>query len=416
MPRPKLILSGQLMLPDPPERMKLRPGTVILDDGHIAEVIEGDVAENANLGGPDCLICPGFIDTHVHLPQFDSIGAHGLPLLEWLQEFVFPAEAEWADETFAAEMTERVIDQCFAFGTTAIAGYATVHHGGTAAALAVAANRGMKGVIGQVLMDRGAPDFLVRDAGRLIDETAELLGRFPPGDRMAAAVTPRFAICCTPKLLSLAGGLAAESGSLVQTHLSETLPECRQVRDLFDGQRYVDVYRDAGLLTPRSLLGHGVHLGESDRRILTETESVVAHCPTANSFLRSGTMDRSAILRDGVRISLGSDIAGGYERSMVRVARAMIEAAASFPGGDVPSASAAWWTILHGNAAALGRPDGDRWTVGQSADFLVIRPDIAWQTSDDPTTLARLMFAWDDRWLRQTIVRGEVVYGRETFR
>ena len=399
-----MILTGQLLLCDQPKVARLAPGIVRVSDGHIVEVIEGEISGSADIGSASTLICPGFIDTHLHLPQFDMIGAHGMPLLDWLSDVTFPSERKWADADYARAMATRVFRQCLSVGTTAICAYGTVHHDGTMSALEVASNMGMRGVIGQVLMDRNAPDYLIRDADQLLDEASQTLGKFPVTGRMAAAVTPRFAVSCTEQLLEGAGKLASEYDAIVQTHLAETVRECELVEELFDGTRYIDVYRHAGLLTARTLFGHGIHLNEADRDSLRAAEAIVAHCPTANSFLRSGTMNRHVLVSDNVPVSLGSDVGAGYERSMVRVARAMIEAASAI-GDDYPSAAEAWFQMTAGNADALGWSDAGRIAVDHYADLVVIQPDIPWL--DEPVDpLARLMFAWDDRWIEETLLRG----------
>ena len=412
-----MILAGRLLLNDDdrPGRARLASGTVEIDGEQIVEVVEcppEEFPKTVDTGGPDALICPGFIDTHLHLPQFDTIGAHGLPLLEWLDGVTFPAERKWEDADYARGMTGRVADQLVAHGTTAVCAYATVHHAGTCAALETVRDAGLRGVVGQTLIDRNAPDFLTRPAAQLLDETADLLGRFVPGGRVAAAITPRFAITCTAEFMADMGRLAAERSAVIQSHLAETLPECAFIAELFDGTSYVDVYRAAGLLTPRAIYGHGIYLDDGDRQTLADAGAIIAHCPTANSFLRSGTMDRRGHLAGGVALSLGSDIGGGYERSMVRVARAMVEAAASFaevPADQLPGPAEAWWQITAGNAAALGWDDAGRLEPGHPADVLVIEPDIRWQSSSvDP--LAMLLFAWDDRWIKRTLVQGRVAY------
>lgn len=405
-----MLLAGQLLLESAasPGHCQLVPGGLRLDGDTIAELIVGELPRHYQLGGPECLIAPGFIDTHLHLPQFGIIGGHGLPLLTWLDGITFPAEQRWQDVDDAQAMTRRAIRQCLAHGTTAICAYATVHHAATAAALQIAADTGLRGVIGQVMMDRGAPPPLCRPAAQLVEETADLLSRFPPHARMAAAVTPRFAISCTAELLAQAGRLATEYQARVQTHLAETLPECRRVQELFGGQSYVEVYRAAGLLGQRSLFGHGIHLDQHDQQQLAASGSTIAHCPTANAFLGSGTMPRRSLLAAGVGVSLGSDIGAGYERSMVRVARAMILAAASL-GDPPPPAAAAWHAITAGNADRLGWADAGRLQVGAIADLVIIRPDIPWlEPPVDP--LARLLFAWDDRWIEQTLLRGRTAF------
>jgi guanine deaminase len=405
-----MLIAGQLLLQSvgSPGRCRIAAGTVRLRNGVIEEVCEGDLPRSYDLGGHDCLITPGFIDAHLHLPQFDIIGAHGMPLLTWLEEVVFPAEINWRDCSFAAAMTTRAVKQCLAHGTTAFCAYASVHDDSTAAALRIAADTGMRGVIGQVLMDCGAPAELCRSANQLIDQSARLLDQFPPGSRIAAAVTPRFALSCSAELLSAAGQLAGQRGAIVQTHLAETVAECELVCDRFDGQSYVDVYRTAGLLGPRSILGHGIYLEAADRSQLAASGSTIAHCPTANAFLQSGTMRRNQLLSDGVGISLGSDIGAGYERSMVRVARAMIEAA-SLMGDPYPDAATAWHMITAGNAERLGWKTAGQLFPGADADLVIIRPDIPWlQPPVDP--LARLLFAWDDRWIERTLLRGRVCF------
>lgn len=401
----RMILAGQLLIEDVTNgRCKLSPGFVRIEADTIAEVVEGEIPNSADVGGTNVLISPGFIDAHLHLPQFDMIGAHGLPLLRWLSEVTFPAEMKWQDADFARQMTKRVVGQLLSKGTTGICAYATVHHDAARAAVEVARDAGMRGVIGQVLMNREAPKELCRETDQLLAEAAHLGELFPPTGRMAAAVTPRFAVTCSEDLLKGAGELAREQGSIIQSHLAETINECEFVKKLFDGRSYLDIYGQADLLGKHSVFGHGIHLSDEDRTTLRDTGTIVAHCPTANSFLRSGTMNRAVLLRDSVSLAIGSDIGAGYERSMVRVGRAMIEAAASI-GDNCPDPSEAWHAITAGNADSLGWADAGRLRVGAAADLLVIEPTIPWlDAAVDP--LSMLMFAWDDRWLKKTMLRG----------
>lgn len=401
-----LLLSGWLMLPEGGggAGVRLAAGSVRVRSGRIEAVSEGGAPAGADLGGPDCLICPAFTDTHLHLPQFDSIGRGGMELLEWLERVIYPAETRWADADVAGEMAARAARQLFSFGTTGVAAYATVHHASAQGAIEALASAGMRGHVGQVLMDRGAPPDLVRPAAQLLGEAAALRG----SGRITPAVTPRFALACSEELLRGSGALAARTGWLVQTHLCETRPECERVGELFAGTGYTEVYRRAGLLTPRSVLGHGIWLGDADRRVLAASGSIIAHCPAANTFLNAGSMDLRAHRSAGVRVSLGSDVAGGPDRSMVRVARAMIETAQRL--GHPPAPEACWWQITAGNAEALGLEGGGRLEPGAPADVLVIRPDIPW--GHGASGLSTLLYAWDDRWLEATLAAGRAVYRR----
>jgi guanine deaminase len=403
-----MIIAGQLLLDDGVGSCRIEPGFIRVDESQIVEVVTGEIPASADLGDRETLISPGLIDAHVHLPQFDITGAHGLTLLNWLNEVTFPEEMRWADSDYGRAKATAAMKQLFSFGTTGICAYATVHHDAARAAIQIATNLGMRGVIGQVLMDRQAPTELCRSVEQLLDEAAALSDEFPSGLPMAAAVTPRFAVSCSERLLEGAGRIAQQTQAIVQTHLAETQNECQLVRELFSGADYVDVYQDAGLLGSKSLLGHGIYLNQLDRSKLQDTGSMIAHCPTANSFLRSGTMNRAELLGDSVKVAIGSDIGAGYERNMVRVARSMIEAA-SLIGDGYPNAATAWHSITAGNADLLGWADTGRLEVGKSAEVLVIRPDIQWLTRPfDP--LSMLMFAWDDRWIKHVFAGGRQVF------
>lgn len=399
-------LGGQLLLhtSDPREPVRLTPGALLIDGDRISRVDLGEShLAHADLGGVDTFICPGLTDTHLHLPQFDSIGVSGLELLDWLDRVIFPAEARWADAAFAADMTMRVARQLGGVGTTCIAAYATVHHDAAQAAIRVLGDMGFSGHVGQVLMDQQAPESLLRPCDQLLREAAALQA----SGRIAPSINPRFAVTCTSALLAGAGQLAAATGRYVQTHLAETARECEAVRALHAQATYTDVYHKAGLLTPRALMAHSIRLSPGERAMLAKSGAIAAHCPTANRFLLAGLMDRAGTLGAGVRVSLGSDVAGGPDRSMVRVCRAMIETAQSLDAAP-PTAAQAWDMITRQGASLLGFDDLGVLRTGARADVLVVRPDVPWLASPDP--LSTLIYAWDDRWLRATLIGGKIAY------
>lgn len=402
-----MLITGNLLIPDANGLAHISHGWLELQNQRITQLRFSKPPRTPDLGSDTTLICPGFIDAHLHLPQFDVIGADGRTLLDWLDNVVFPAEAKWADPDFAGQMTENAARSLAAAGTTAIAAYATVHHDAAVAATQALHESGLRAAIGQVLMDRNAPADLTRPADQLIREasTHQPLGRVEP------AITPRFAVSCTSELLAAAGKLAASNNQLIQTHLAEMPAECELVSELFDGRKYVDVYADTGLLTPKTILAHAVHLDNADRAKLAQAGSKVAHCPTANTFLQSGDMDLGSTLTAGIKLALGSDIAGGPDRSMPRVARAMIEAAKRHDGPNPPTPptpAQAFCQITRTNADALGWTDCGRLEPGTWADLLILEPDINWQNAPDP--LGALLYCWDDRWLKKTIAAGRIIY------
>ncbi|OYP37725.1 amidohydrolase family protein [Rhodopirellula sp. MGV] len=410
-------IGGQILCQAPDRSSSIREGVVRIEDDRIVEVSFEAISGSVDWGDAETFITPGFIDTHLHLPQFDSIGAFGMPLLDWLSEVIFPAEENWNDMDYARSMIARVIDQCLSVGTTGICAYATSSYDATITALDMFQRVGLRGVIGQAMMDRAAPMSLTVPTEQLIEQVEAALQQFPPTGRMATAVTPRFALSCTESALLAAADLARRFDAMIQTHLAETRRECEVVSKHFDGMPYVDVYDKMGLVTERSVFGHGIYLDDLSVARLVQAGSVIAHCPTANSFLGSGTMNRNDHLAHGVRLSLGSDVGAGFERSMVRVGRAMIEAAIAkqfqsdafrrtgmIDYAKVPTAPQAWYQITAGNAEAVRWKDGGRIEVGQPADLVIVQPDVPWRLARCP--LSTLMYSWDDRWVRHTIVNG----------
>jgi len=400
-----MIIAGTLMLSAPMSRVRLVEGWLRLDAGRIVEVTEGECPHTPDLGGDASIITPGFVDTHLHLPQFDAIGAEDLTLLKWLDQVIYPAEAMWADPDHAADATARAIEGLLRCGTTTFAAYTTVHHDATRRAIEVAAEKNIRAAIGQTLSDQIAPDDLIRPTQQLLDETAALFDAPAPG-RIQPVVTPRFAVTCTADLLRGCADIADQHHALIQTHLAETQKECQAVYDLHDQQDYTDVYHHAGLLTDHTLLGHGIWLDAAARKTLARSQSVIAHCPTANTFLRSGTMDRHLHTMAHVLTCLGSDIGAGPDRAMPRVARAAIQAAQSL-GRPPQSAAESFYQITTANADALHMPTVGRITPDAEADLLVIEPDLNWRDTQNP--LGMILHAWDNRWIKHTLLEGAPV-------
>lgn len=418
-----MLIAGLLMLDAGSLGVRLEAGWLRVSSGKIVELGLGTTPGKPDLGGEGCVITPGFIDAHMHLPQFDSIGQDGMPLLQWLRGVIFPAEMRWSDAGFAGQMTTRVARQLLSVGTTGIAAYGTVHAAGTLAAIQALHTAGLNAIVGQVLMDQEAPAEMCRPAAQLLKEAAALADHVErlgaAGSRVRFSVNPRFAISCSPALLRGAGELMKAKSLFMQTHLAETLDECSVALRLHPGHAdYTDIYAKAGLIGPRSLLAHGVWLNPREQSTIAGLGGIVAHCPTANTFLQSGVMPGADFRRSNLRIALGSDVAGGPEPSMVRVARAMIDAAKTHAGpaarrglnadARIPTPAAAWRQITAGNAELLGFTNTGSLRVGADADVLVVRPALAstWATAADP--LGTLMYSWDDRWLETTIVNGRI--------
>lgn len=289
---------------------------LLIEDGRIVGAQPGTQAPDASWQRHDHagrLILPGFIDTHVHSPQLDVIASYGTELLDWLDTYTFPAEARYADPAEATAGAARFLDALLAHGTTSAVVFPTVHKVSTEALFAAAQARGMRLITGKVLMDRHAPDFLRDDVAQAERDCLDLINRWHGRDRLAYAVTVRFAPTSTPAQLAMAGELCrAHAGIYMQTHVAENRAEVQWVRELFpEARSYLDVYARAGLLHRHSVLAHGIWLDDDDRAVLRERGAQIAHSPSSNLFLGSGLFDWRAAEAAGAAVSLATDVGGG---------------------------------------------------------------------------------------------------------
>jgi len=302
--------------------VRYRPDHWLLVDGGRITAVQSDAPGEGweRIDQRGRLILPGFIDTHVHSPQLDVIASYGTALLDWLDTYTFPAERLYADPAQAESGAALFLDALLAHGTTAAVVFPTVHKVSCDRLFAAAQQRGMRVIAGKVLMDRHAPDGLRDDVDQAERDCQELIARWHGTDRLAYAVTVRFAPTSTPEQLAMAGRLcAAEPTLYMQTHVAENRAEVQWVHELFPAARsYLDVYARAGLLHQRSVLAHGIWLDDADRAALREAGAQIAHSPSSNLFLGSGLFDWRAAEAAGAKVSLASDVGGGTSLSMLR--------------------------------------------------------------------------------------------------
>ena len=153
------------------------------------------------------LILPGFTDTHVHMPQLEVIASYGTELLDWLNTYTFPAETRFADPAYSQAGAALFTDALLAHGTTSAVVFPTVHKVSVDALFTAARQRGMRVIAGKVLQDRHSPDGLRDDVAQAERNCIELIERWHGVDRLAYAVTVRFAPTSTPEQLAMAGAL-----------------------------------------------------------------------------------------------------------------------------------------------------------------------------------------------------------------
>ena len=361
----------------------------------------------------DKLIMPGFIDTHVHYPQIDMIAAFGEQLLDWLNNYTFVTEANFADPKVAHDTAQFFLNQLLANGTTSAMVFATSHPLSAEAFFTESHKLNTRMITGNVLMDQNAPAQLCVSAEQSIRDTQDIINNWHERGRQHVAITPRFAITSTPTQLRLAGELYASYDSVyLQTHLAENRDEIAFVKQLYPNHKgYLDVYDDMGLLGRRTTLAHGIYLETSEYERLRDTGTQISHCPTSNLFLGSGLFDLPKTL-SYTGVSIATDVGAGTSLSMLTTLSEAYKIQQL--QGNKLSAHQGLYQITLGNAQSLLLDNKiGNFMPNKEADFVVM--DMAAtpllerrmaQTKTLEEQLFVLMMLGDDRVIERTVIAG----------
>lgn len=269
-------------------------------------------------------LLPGFIDLHVHAPQWAQSGtALDIPLYDWLNTYTFPLESKFADLDFAQKVYEDVVSTLLANGTTTALYFATVHKASSVLLAQICASKGQRGLVGKVVMDdpEQNPDYYrdadtnsaLADTEEFIIAVKELAKTTKQG--VYPVVTPRFIPSCTDEGLKGLGELAAKYDTHIQSHCSESDWAHGYVRERFQKN---DAYalHDFGLLGDKSIMAHCNFLDDDDASLFARTGTAVAHCPISNAYFANSVIPVARFHAKHVDIGLGSDLSGGFSPSL----------------------------------------------------------------------------------------------------
>lgn len=308
----------------------------------------------------DCVCMPGMVDLHFHWVQ-DAV--REMPkdsLLTWLKNHTWPYEAKFSDPNFCREKALEFSRELLRRGTLGGACYAALYPESVEEAF-----QNFKGYfkIGNPLMTENSPAYLSHSEEEAIASIEYLSEKF----KSDYALTPRFAPTVSPSFMKKAKSALKADHHFIQTHLSETREECQYVLDLYrkfpkfeDVHSYTEIYDRMKLLGSKTIMGHGIYLEEKEWRLLGETQTAIAHCPTSNAPLTegglgSGTFDFEKANSYNVPWALGSDIGAGPFLSMFDVMASFIRQQIAV-GRDV-SATQAFYRATLAGAKILGISD-----------------------------------------------------------
>ena len=398
------------------------------------------------LGQGRCAL-PGFVDLHVHAPQWPQAGvALDEPLSIWLNQRTFPLEARFAESGFAYRVSRDLALTLLSRGTTTCMYFGSAHPEGSFELARACVEVGQRAIVGKVVMDDSASNHeFYRDASveRALSDTEEFMGRIDSlanshaaSARFAgiyAAVTPRFVPSCTDGALRGLGQIAREHDAYVQSHCNESQWEHAVALERY-GKTDAEALADFGLLRPKAIMAHCTFMNESDVRLFAETGAAVAHCPISNAYFADSACPVRRMHEQGVRIGMGADVSGGFSPSLYDNIRMAVMASRMLESGVdalVPperrgagrpsriSVAEALYLATKGGAEALELPVGS-FEVGRAFDMQVIdirRPyaDLTgFGVFDAPEDrLARILYLATPDNIREVWVQGARVFTRQ---
>jgi guanine deaminase len=379
------------------------------------------------------------VDTHIHASQYPNAGIFGkTTLLDWLNTYTFPMESSLSVESKAKTVYTRCIQRTLSNGTTTASYYATISVPSTNLLADLCLEYGQRAFIGRCCMDTLSPDFY-RDespATALADTRATIshIASIDPSHSLVTPIiTPRFAPSCSSELMHGLGALQKETNLPVQTHIAENPKEVALVKSLFpEHESYTHVYDNHGLLGPKTILAHAVHLSEVEVDLIKEREGKISHCPASNSAITSGTAKVRRLLNKGIEVGLGTDMSGGYSPSILEAVRQASLVSRHVAMGGEEEAKLSIEEVLYlgtkGGAKVVGL--GDKiggFGVGMEWDAQLIGlgsvdgdfgfgdegpVDIfGWETWEE--RVAKWVFNGDDRNTQAVWVKGRLVHERK---
>ena len=327
------VLHGNILtVPKLGELDAIRKGYIVLNADGVIEGVFETLPERFQKGQladyGDALIMQSFCDMHLHAPQYPMLGmGMDLPLLDWLNTYTFRTEARFADPDYAREHYRTFAERLVGYGTTRVCMFSSIHADATLILMEELERAGISGYVGKVNMDRNSPDYYCEGTEESKRETLRWLDACDRFTRIRPIITPRFTPSCTDELMAWLGRTANERDLPVQSHLSENTSEIAWVRLLHpDCSQYWETYAKYGLWKSDTLMAHCVYSDEREREAIKKHGVTVVHCADSNTNIVSGVAPIRTMLDEGIKVVLGSDIAGGAHLSMLNVIQMSIRA------------------------------------------------------------------------------------------
>ena len=315
----KLIIKANLISSKSYDELDIKKDHyIIVNDGIIENISDklDKTYEEEVIDYSGKLLIPAFTDLHIHASQYPQrgIGMDCL-LIDWLNNYTFPQEANFKNNEYAKNIYAKLIRDLIKHGTFHLSLFTTLHYEACDILFKMLEESGLYAYTGLVNMDMNSPDYYIDNTKDSLEKTKRFIEEHNYSDKVKLILTPRFAPTCSKELMKGLGELAKEYNLGIQTHLVESIQEAKWAKELYpDCKSDGEIYEKYGLLqgSGPKIFAHVIFPTETEERILKQYNAISVHCPDATSNIIAGIMPVSDLHNKGLKIALGSDVAGGH--------------------------------------------------------------------------------------------------------
>jgi 5-methylthioadenosine/S-adenosylhomocysteine deaminase len=371
------LIHARWIIPVEPESVTYEHHTLVIDSGKIIDLLPTGLAKQKYQGTTtenleNHALLPGLINCHTHAAMTLMRGiADDLPLMDWLQNHIWPLEQKWMSEAFVKDGTDLAIAEMILGGTTCFndmyffpeitAGQA-VHHG-------------IRAKVGLIVID--FPSVWAENSDEYIEKGLALHEQLRLSDLCSTAFAPHAPYTVSDEPLQKIRTLADELELPIHIHVHETLHEVEQAQAQ-TGQRPLQRLQELGILNPSLIAVHMTQLTDEEISLFAESGAHIVHCPESNLKLASGFCPVSRCLAAGINVALGTDgAASNNDLDMFGEMRtaALLGKAVAADASAIPAVTALRMATING-AKALGLDTCcGSLSLGKSADVIAIDLD-----------------------------------------
>ena len=406
-----LIVLGDYVVSMDESSSVYERGAVAIDGGLIlavgpADEIKAEYSAAETLAGENRIVMPGLVNGHSHAAMTLLRGvADDLALMDWLNNYIFPAEVQFVDPEFVRIGTELACWEMIRGGTTL---FVDMYYFPDTIA-EVVDSCGMRALISATVIDQRSPD--AENASDSIQKGIGFIERWKgKNSRITPIFGPHANYTLNAEQLQATRATATEYGVGISIHMSESPFETQYSKDTY-GMTSVDFYESIGFFDGPTIAAHMVWPTDSEIKILAERQVGVIHNPTSNMKIASGISPVTEMLQAGVRVGLGTDgAASNNDLDMweeMRLAALLQKVDRMDP--QVLSASTVLTMATRGGAIAIGLGDTTgSLEVGKQADLIQVAFD---DVHHVPTydVISHLVYVTDEQDVASVIVDGKIL-------